>query len=364
MHVLMMTMDYPPVMGGIAAHVFELSRHMAHAGIRVTVLARVVGGISPVAPDVTGLTIIPYRLKWAAPFYGYQMQRLISRTVGAFTPDLIHLHGLGTLEGFKKQPMPVVYTNHTSGYLKKIRSGKRWQLRQLQRLFKPVNLFLAPSEELLETPFPFDVPKKYIPNGIDIGKFKADSDTRQTVRKELNIRDHELLGIVTRRMVEKNGLIYLARACGRIKTDRVRFLFIGDGETRVTVELELAEHFSGRFQMAGALTHDAIVRYYQAADFSVLPSLMEATSISGLEAMASSLPLIGTRVGGIPDLIDNGITGFLCNPGDPDDLAEKIDLMAASDFKTMGMAGYRKVQANFDWAKIVDRTVLAYRECL
>jgi len=360
----MMTMDYPPVMGGIAAHVYELSRHMALAGVRVTVLARVVRGIPPVESEVAGLSIVPYKLKWAAPFYGRQMQRLLSRTVAAVAPDLIHLHGLGPLQGFKKQPVPMVYTNHTSGYLKKIRNGQRGSLRQLHRLFEPIDLFLAPSEELLDTPFPFNAPKKYIPNGIDIGKFKADPDIRRSVRKELNIQDHDMLGIVTRRMVEKNGLIYLARACGRIKTDRVRFLFIGDGETRAAVERELTEHFQGRFRMTGALTHDALARYYQAADFSVLPSLMEATSISGLEAMASSLPLIGTRVGGIPDLIDNGITGFLCNPEDPDDLAEKIDLMAASDYKAMGLAGNRKVQDRFGWSKIVEQTVLAYQECL
>ncbi len=364
MHVLMVTMDYPPVMGGIAAHVYELSRHMALAGIRVTVLAREVGGRLPVESDVAGLSIVPYQLKWSALFYGSQMQRLISRTVEAVAPDVIHIHGLGPLENFAKQPVPLVYTNHTSGYLKKIRKGKRRHLCQLQRLFEPVNLLLAPSEELLETPFPFDAPKKYIPNGIDAGKFKADSDLRRVVRKDLNIQDHELLGIVTRRMVEKNGLIYLARACGRIKTDRVRFLFIGDGETRAEVERELEVHFQGRFQMTGALTHDAIVRYYQAADFSVLPSLMEATSISGLEAMAASLPLIGTRVGGIPDLIENGITGLLCNPADPDDLAEKIDLMAASDFKAMGLAGNRKVHDCFGWSTIVEQTILAYQKYL
>ena len=76
----------------------------------------------------------------------------------------------------------------------------------------------------------------------------------------------------------------------------------------------IEENFKDWFILLGSKKHHEIIDYYSASDLSILPSLMEATSISGLEAMAASLPLVGTRVGGIPVLIQDGINGYLCEP--------------------------------------------------
>lgn len=360
MRILMLALDYPPTVGGIAAHVYELARASALLGHEVIVLARQIKGRPPVDPDVFGLNIVPFELKWLQPLYRWQLRGVIRQAMNEFLPDILHFHGLGSLEGFHKQRIPLVYTNHTSGYLKKIQIRKGRAMVKLSHLFAPVDLILAPSMELLETPFPCTSRKKYIPNGIDPDKFEPNSDVRRQVRDELGIDDDIALGIVTRRMVEKNGVLYLARACSLLRDERIHFLFIGDGESRSAVEAELAQNFSGRYQMAGALRHDEIIRYYQAADFSVLPSLMEATSISGLEAMAAALPLVGTNVGGIPDLIDNGLTGFLCNPADPEDLASKIQQLLACDYRSMGQAGRHKVAHSFSWSIIAEKTVQAY----
>ena len=116
--------------------------------------------------------------------------------------------------------------------------------------------------------------------------------------------------------------------------------------------------------MLGAMNHDEIIPYYSAADFSILPSLMEATSISGLEAMASSLPLVGTRVGGIPDLIEEGKNGLLCRPADEEDLAEKIGALLEADLRALGAHSRHLVENNFAWPQIARRTVQAYESVL
>jgi glycosyltransferase involved in cell wall biosynthesis len=116
--------------------------------------------------------------------------------------------------------------------------------------------------------------------------------------------------------------------------------------------------------MLGAKSHDEIIPYYSAADFSILPSLMEATSISGLEAMATSLPLVGTRVGGIPDLIDTGRNGFLCDPEDDEDLAMKITALLGVDLKAFGAHSREMVERGFAWPQIARETVKAYEELL
>ena len=116
--------------------------------------------------------------------------------------------------------------------------------------------------------------------------------------------------------------------------------------------------------MLGSKKHHEIIDYYSAADLSVLPSLMEATSISGLEAMGASLPLIGTKVGGIPELIKEGINGYLCEAKNPYDLADKIDTLLAQDFKTMGKNSLEIVTRDFDWDIIAKATLREYRGLL
>ena len=203
----------------------------------------------------------------------------------------------------------------------------------LKRHFRKVDLFLAPSQELLQVPFPFPAKKQFIANGVDGNKFLTDLEKRHAIRKKLDILEDDLVAIVTRRLVDKNGVIYLARASGQLQNNQIKFLIIGDGPERDTVEKEFLKNCGKRAIFLGNKSHDEIVDYYSAADFSILPSLMEATSISGLEAMAAGLPLVGTEVGGIPELIQNGENGFLCRPADPRDLATKIDLLLANDLR-------------------------------
>ena len=151
-----------------------------------------------------------------------------------------------------------------------------------------------------------------------------------------------------------------ARAAQSLSDERLRLLLIGDGSEFEAVSADLEQHFENRFTMLGAKKHEEIIPYYSAADFSILPSLMEATSISGLEAMATSLPLIGTRVGGILDLIEDGKNGFLCDPADDEDLAAKINALLDVDMKAFGAHSRGLVERKFAWPQIARKTLEAY----
>jgi glycosyltransferase involved in cell wall biosynthesis len=199
---------------------------------------------------------------------------------------------------------------------------------------------------------------------VDAEKYRFDTAKRRELRSSLGLHDEHIVGILTRRLVAKNGVIHLARATRFLDEPRLRFLLIGDGPEYDAVSACLEEHFSNRFSMLGAMHHDQIIPYYSAADFSVLPSLMEATSISGLEAMAASLPLVGTRVGGIPDLIEEGKNGFLCDPADDEDLAKKINSLLQTDLKALGSHSRRLVESEFASPQIARRTLSAYEKVL
>ena len=360
MKILMVSLDFPPTVGGIAAHVYELSRALCCLGHRICVVTRQLSSQSDAFVKRESMDIYRLRLRWAAPLYGGQINRFIRKKLPEIQPDIIHVHGMAPLEGYQIKGVPLAYTNHTSGYLERIKKGGLRRTALLRRLFARPQLFLAPSRELLEVPFPITAKKEYIPNGVNATKYRFDARARCEIRTSLGLRDHHVLGILTRRLVPKNGVIHLARATRLLSDERLRLLLIGDGSEFGDISVCLEQHFEDRFTMLGAKSHDEIIPYYSAADFSILPSLMEATSISGLEAMATSLPLVGTRVGGIPDLIENGKNGFLCNPADDEDLAEKINALLDVDTKTLGAHSRKMVESNFAWPQIARRTLKAY----
>jgi glycosyltransferase involved in cell wall biosynthesis len=360
----MVSLDFPPTVGGISAHVYELSRALCELGHRVCVVTRQLPSQEDAFVKRESMDIYRLRLRWAAPLYGGQINRFIQTKLPEIQPDLIHVHGMAPLEGYKIKGVPLAYTNHTSGYLQRIQKGGFRRMALLRRLFAKPQLFLAPSRELLEVPFPIEATKVFIPNGVDANKYRFDAHARRELRSSLGLGDQQVLGILTRRLVPKNGVKYLARATRLLEDDRLRLLLIGDGPEQGEVSSTLEQNFADRFTMLGAKSHDEIIPYYSAADFSILPSLMEATSISGLEAMATSLPLVGTRVGGIPDLIDEGRNGFLCDPEDDEDLAAKINALLGVDLKAFGAHSREMVEQRFAWPQIARETVKAYEEML
>lgn len=363
MNILMISMDYPPVPGGISAHVFELSKTLQKNGHKVSVVTRRRPNQEAYS-DEEGLDIYRVSLKYMTLVYGLQIRKFVRNLLPSIQPDVIHIHGMGPLEWYNISHIPLAYTNHTSGYLKRIKKGGMRRMAMLKRHFRKVDLFLAPSEELLHIPFSIDAQKQFISNGVDGEKFISSVETRASIRSALGIQPDEVVAIVTRRLVDKNGVIYLAKSTGLMKNKDVKFIVIGDGPERQAVEDEFKKNCGDRALFLGNKTHDEIVDYYSAADFSILPSLMEATSISGLEAMASGLPLVGTRVGGIPVLIKDGENGYLCDPADPKDLAKTIDKLLDQNLKKFGASSREMVHQQFDWQQIGMKTLEAYKSIL
>jgi len=363
MHVLTVSLDYPPNIGGIAAHVYELSQALKSLGHEVSLLTKNYDLYPQQEQIVDGIRIMPMPRRLFGPTYGLTINRQIDKAVNRLKPDIIHIHGMRPLEFLRPKSVPIVYTNHTSGFLKRLTKGG-YRIGKLKRLFKSPDLFLAPSEELLEIPFDIRAPKKFISNGIVPDRFIPNADDRRRIRAKLKLNDAHRLAIVTRRMVEKNGLIFLAEATRHLKNQDLRLLLIGDGPEQDKVREVLEQHFSGRYFMMGAMQHGEIVPYYSAADLSILPSLMEATSISCLEAMASELPIVCTNVGGLPFLVKDGENGYLAKPANAEDLARCLDKLLDGYLRGFGLESRRAVEENFSWTIIAEQTADAYGKIL
>ena len=103
---------------------------------------------------------------------------------------------------------------------------------------------------------------------------------------------------------------------------RARFLLVGDGPVRADIERRVAEYgLSGEVTFAGE--QEDLVAYLSVADVFLLPSQEESFGLAALEAMACEVPVVASKVGGLPEIIEDGVTGFICPPQDVDGMAEK-----------------------------------------
>lgn len=358
MKILAVSYDYPPIIGGIASHVHGLYQAMAEDNHDIHILTK-----TPHSYKDGRVNIYPLPKRIFRPLYGRQINAQINRLCKTLDPDIIHLHGLLPLSGLTPKPAPIVYTNHTSGYLQRIEKGGR-HIKKLERLFRPIDLLLAPSTERLETPFAMDAPKKFIPNGVVAETFMRNESTRNNLRQQFNIKEDEPLAIITSRLEPVKGILDLAIATQYIQHPKLKLLIIGGGTQEAAIETTLKQNFAGRYIMTGAIPHAQIAPYYSAADFAILPSLMEATSISCLEAMAARLPTIASNVGGLTNLVCHNETGILCLPQNPKALAEAIDNLLTQDMQKMGAAAQTRIEQNFTWKKSASDTLNAYRQLL
>jgi glycosyltransferase involved in cell wall biosynthesis len=121
--------------------------------------------------------------------------------------------------------------------------------------------------------------------------------------------------------------------------------------------------FGGSFRLLGRVENSEIPGLYAAADFVVMPSLLEATSLSAMEAMASGKAVLSTNVGGLPFLVRGEENGILVPPADPSALANGMKrLLADPELRTrMGTSGRQRVEEDLDWSKIARQTLDIYR---
>jgi glycosyltransferase involved in cell wall biosynthesis len=107
-------------------------------------------------------------------------------------------------------------------------------------------------------------------------------------------------------------------------------------------------------------------RFYAAFDALVLPSVNEGTPVSAIESLAAERPVVATRVGGVPDVVADGEDGFLVEPGESGELADRIERLAREPElrERMGAAGRSRVLERYSVARLVDDVDRLYRELL
>jgi glycosyltransferase involved in cell wall biosynthesis len=128
------------------------------------------------------------------------------------------------------------------------------------------------------------------------------------------------------RVVHAKGVETLVQAAARCRTPGMQLLLVGDGPERRHLE-RLARRIgvAGRVHVTGFVAHELVPDVLASADLLVLPSVYEELGTVLAEALHAGIPVVASRVGGIPEIVADAVTGLLVEPGDPDALARAID---------------------------------------
>ncbi|EKE04302.1 MAG: Glycosytransferase [uncultured bacterium] len=175
------------------------------------------------------------------------------------------------------------------------------------------------------------------------------------VIKEAHFRESENINVLFMgRLGKRKGIPDILEAAKRIKSDNIRFYLYGDGDIESFRKLIKTYNLEDKVFLLGWVSGKDKEQAFRNTDIYFLPSYSEGLPISILEAMANSLPIISTPVGGISEAVKDNINGFLVKPGDYISLAEKIEILANDkDLRyKMGIESFRIAKEKFDIAII------------
>lgn len=388
MKICMLAFDFLPNPGGVAAHVYELSKTLVRHGHKVDVITyNKFNKKFYYQFNMDGFIIHAFRLSFLRNFSNKLNNLILLPIILIFlfkrlkTYDIFHFHGLFSLDYYilfllrKYRRIKIVWTNHTSQFLELYEQRKIIKINKIVTL---ANKIIAPSQELAIKSWEGTEAKEenvfYIYNGVDTQKFHI-KDKDVTLLKEFNIIENNKIALCARRFEKKNGIRYLLKAVPNIikQLPEFRLILIGDykgasdnSDKDYIRKFIVNNKLENYIICLGSMQHSELIQYYHCADITVLPSLLEAVSISGLESLACGKPIIGSNVGGIPEIIINGETGYLCPPKSSEELANNICNLLRDKFKLKEFSEKSRnlAVAKFSWDIVIDKVEIVYRAAL
>lgn len=204
-------------------------------------------------------------------------------------------------------------------------------------------------------------------SGIDFARIEKAPERRAEIRAELGVAEDAPLICNVAWCADHKGQTYLVQAAPAIfeKHPRARIAIVGDGELKGAL-MEEAAALGVADKVIFAGYRKDVPSVLKAIDIFVMPSHMEGLGTSVIDAMAARLPIVGTRAGGIPELIRDGETGLLCPIRDPESIAEAVIRLLDDPAwaKTLGEAAYKTAAEGFSAEAMVRGNLAVYESLL
>jgi glycosyltransferase involved in cell wall biosynthesis len=379
--------------GGVAVYNRTLARTLGQKEHRVTILTSRHSPDQPPAYEQDGVTF--YRLltqhrSWLhrLPVMGYYMRSILQylyshrvahqlKTLEASSPpDVVEFAEVGG-EGFvylrRRQRRPVVIRCHTPTFVLRryhLADEMPFDTRLTSAMEKycvrHADALTAPSRDMAQTVaqacgIPTDQIRP-IPNALDVEAFASND------RKQENPDTDEITILHVGRLERIKGVEVLARAIPLVleQVPQARFVFIGaarSDEKALKWKKRLEECNRERVVLLGFLEKPEMIAWYHRADIAVVPSLnYESFSYTCAQAMAAGLPLVASRIGGIPETVDDGTSGILVQPNNVTELVRALVTLAhdSSLRRRMGEEGQHKARRCFDAPLVAEQMLQVY----
>lgn len=353
--IFVFTTAYHPFIGGAEIAIQEVARRLAGEFRFFIVTARMRRDLPKreVRPEGTVIRVgfgTPFD-KWLLPFAGpcaFFRERGGARAI-LWGVDISAGSLAAAFVKFLSPKTPFVFTIQYGYGGERLRKGRlgavgkafSWMLGRADAV-TAISKYLAAEAAA----FGYSRPVELLPNGVSLDAF-----LRTSARTE---RNGPPIVITTSRLVPKNGVDVLVRAVAEIRKSRpdIRCHILGDGPERSSLEaLARSLGVASNVIFLGDVANSEVPRHLAAADVFVRPSRSEGMGNAFVEALAAGLPVVGTPVEGILDIIEDGKTGLFVRVDDPVDVAEKI-LRILGDHalaRRIADAGAITVRERFSW---------------
>jgi glycosyltransferase involved in cell wall biosynthesis len=353
--IAILALTFPPYVGGTEIATYNIATHLAKLGHSVDVITSFEKGV-PQNYKENGFWV--HRIKYLNTKYigmvSFWLKSLF--VLRNANPDIIFAQDLlmsvsGWLFRLLYRRPYIVCGQGSDVFLSKKNERMLYKMT-----LKNANAVVALSNQMkneMNNIYPRNI--FVIPNGIDPGIYSGIS--KSDMRKKFNIPADTSILICVARLDPVKGISYLLQSLPNIvrQFDKTKLIIIGGGQIREELESLAISLGLGRYvEFIGEVAYELVPEYLAMADVFVLPSLSEGLPVSVLEAMASGLPVVSTKVGGLPAIIIDNWNGFLVEPGNPRLLSEKIIfLMHNKDIYNEIKKNNILAASNYSWDHIV-----------
>lgn len=332
-------------LGGGQMHVLLLAKYLSRDNFDVEIATESKGWL---VDEIKKLNIVVHQIAISNNLTWQSFDR-IHQLLKSQKFDILHTHG-GTAgfwirlvaAGLKKRPT-IIHTYHGLHYLNISQTSiKAIQQKIKKAIFQQIDRFLliytdriicvcrSDYDKAIAVKVAVTAQTSIIYNGIEIDKFAspqadkaAHNKLQDSARQIFGIDPTEFVFGNVGRLHEQKGHKFLLQAFARV-TNRARLAIVGDGELRNELVI-LADELNIRDRVSFLGARSDICEFLTAIDVFVMPSLWEGQPIALLEALASGKPCIASDVDGIPEIITDGVNGYLVEPRDIDKLASMMN---------------------------------------
>lgn len=362
--------------GGPARHAILLHQGLEEHGFCPELVSGMESAVEgALFPDAGRHTRVPSLQRAVNPLHDLRTSRTLTALMRERQPAIVHTHlakagALARVAARRAKTPIVVHTFHGHVLHDYFNTPTTRLFTTIERsLARITDAFIAVSPEIRDELLQIGIghPDQWhvIPLALDL-KLLERMESSRAARERLGLSPRgPLIGTVTRLVPIKDHQTFLDAAAlvSRRRPD-VTFVIAGDGELRTNLELRARELLGNRIRFLGWVTD--LRTLYSALDIVVLSSRNEGTPAALIEAGAAGLPVVATRVGGVPDVVLDKITGFLVPASDSVGIASRLlDLLDDTEMASrMGLAGRELVHERFSGRRLIRDVATLYSHLL